>query len=124
MVDPFDDIPQADPQALARLHRWGGDKLPRDMAALFRTEVPARLRAAREATSQGNCDGAERAAHSLKSTCAQLGAVRMRALADKVEILSAQGHLDPLSALLDRLEQEFVSFTHWLDRNDYEEVKP
>ena len=111
----FDDIPLVDPQAFARLNRWGGPGLIHEMTALFRAEVPARLMAAREATRDRQCEGAERAAHSLKSSCAQLGAVRMRALAEQAEVLSGQGTLDPVGPLLDRLEEEFVS---WLDRND------
>ena len=111
----MEDIPRADPHALARLNRWGGDKLVREIAALFRTEVPVRLVAAWEAVNAGHCAGAEQAAHSLKSSCAQVGAQRMRALAEEVEILSAQGTLAPVSALLDLLNQEFDSFTEWLD---------
>ena len=109
------DIPLSDPQAFARLNRWGGEKLIREMTALFRTEVPARLVAAREAVKAGECVTAERAAHSLKSSCAQLGAPRMRALSEQVEILSAQGTLQPVSALLDLLDQEFANFKEWLD---------
>ena len=114
----FQHIPRTDPQALARLNRWGGDELIRDLAALFRTEVAARLLAAREATRQGNCDGAERAAHSLKSSCAHLGAARMQALAEEVERLSVQGTLDGVGTLLDLLDREFVSFKEWLDLHD------
>ena len=111
-TDPLHDIPRADPLALARLNRWGGDKLVAEMGALFRREVPTRIGAARRAVHEGHCEAAERAAHSLKSSCAQLGALRMRALAEQVEILSSQRTLGPVTALLDRLEGEF---TAWLD---------
>ena len=111
-TDPFHDIPRADPLALARLNRWGGDKLVSEMRALFHREVPTRIRAARGAVREGSCDAAERAAHSLKSSCAQLGALRMRALAEEIEVLSSQRSLGPVTALLDRLEDEF---TAWLD---------
>ena len=113
----LDNIPRTDPQALARLNRWGGDKLIREMTALFRTEVPTRLLAAREAVRDGQCVAAERAAHSLKSSCAQLGAARMRALSERVEVLSAAGTLGSVGALLDLLEQEFADFKEWLDRS-------
>lgn len=113
----LDNIPRTDPQALARLNRWGGDKLIREMTALFRTEVPTRLLAAREAVREGQCVAAEQAAHSLKSSCAQLGAARMRALSERVEVLSAAGTLGAVGALLDLLEQEFADFKEWLDRS-------
>ena len=111
----MDDTPCSDPQALARLARWGGATLVREVTALFRTEVPARLEAAREAAAAGQCAAVRRAAHSLRSSCAQLGALRMSALSEKVEMLSAQGTLDPISALLDLLEEEFASFMPWLE---------
>ena len=109
------ETPLADPQALARLHRWGGAKLIQEMAALFRSEAPTRLLIARQATCRGDVDAVERAAHSLKSTCAQLGATRMHALAHQAEMLSAQGRLDDIGALLDHLERELVAFQEWLD---------
>jgi HPt (histidine-containing phosphotransfer) domain-containing protein len=110
-----DGIAQFDPQALARLNRWGGEQLVREMTALFRAEVPVRLHAAREAVSTGQSADLYRAAHSLKSSCAQLGAVRMTALTERVETLSAQGTLDGIDALLDRLDEEFASVTAWLE---------
>ena len=111
----IDDIPRGDLQALARLNRWGGEKLIQQMAALFRTEVPTRLLAIRGAVKAGDCVAAEKAAHSLKSSCAQLGAARMRVLAEGVEVLAAAGTLDTVSATVDVMEQEFAGFTDWLD---------
>jgi two-component system, sensor histidine kinase and response regulator len=49
----------------------------------------------------------ERAAHSLKGSCATLGATRMAALCKALEQRTHQGHLEALAPSLDVLAAEF-----------------
>jgi two-component system sensor histidine kinase/response regulator len=125
-MDILADLPAGDPRALVRLHRWGGEKLVREMVALFNSHVPVRLIAARQAAVQGDGPSAAREAHSLKSSCAQLGAVRMRAICEQVERLAADGNLDATPSLVDTLDIEFATFRTWLDRatHDLAELNP
>ena len=110
------DVSTGDLEAISRLRKWGGEKLVHEMAILFKREAPKRIRAAHQAARNGHCLASERAAHSLKSSSAQLGAVRMHATCEQMEHLAAGGHLDQIPALLHRLEHEFESFTAWLDQ--------
>lgn len=105
-----------DPEAFARLRRWGGERLVRDMVALFLTQVPERLAAVRQALRQGDISEAERAAHALRSSSAQLGAVRMEVLCAQAERCAAQGDVGAIPASIDQLEREFVRFVEWLPR--------
>ncbi len=115
MDDAYIDLPTGDVQALLRLHQWGGHALVIDMTALFMTEAPRQMQVARRAIDAGQRAAAERAAHSLKASCAQLGAPRMRHICEQIEILAARDSLAPIGCLLDTLDTELASFAIWLD---------
>ena len=102
-----------DSAALDRLRRFGGGKLLRDMIALFLVAAPERLAAARSALAGENVSGAELALHSLKSSSAQLGAMRMHHLCDEGERRTREGSLDGVPALIDELEHEFSRVREW-----------
>jgi HPt (histidine-containing phosphotransfer) domain-containing protein len=103
-----------DSQALARIRMWGGERLVRDLTELFLAQVPQRVAAAREGIRTGNAAEVERAAHSLKSSCGQLGAVAMQGICTRIEGLAAQGALPPIPEMLDELESEFARYLDWL----------
>ena len=92
-------------RALQRLRRFGGDALLRDMIDLFLEPAPARIAVARQALPSADLRPAQLAVHSLVSSCAQLGAERMRELSAQAEQAAAH---DPtaLPMLLDALERE------------------
>jgi HPt (histidine-containing phosphotransfer) domain-containing protein len=52
----------------------------------------------------------EAAAHALKSSAAQLGAVRMQALCGRIEAQAAGGDLAHLPEVVDELETEFHAY--------------
>lgn len=93
-----------DPRALARLQEWGGDKLLRELVRIFLDNSPTRVDQMRTAVNGGDIKDAERAAHSLKSSAANLGAERLRALASEVERAAAQGDLQVTRDRLRELE--------------------
>lgn len=103
-----------DSAALDRLRRFGGGKLLREMIGLFLAAAPERLIAARGAIAAANVAGAELALHSLKSSSAQLGAVRMHHLCEEGERRARDGSLVGVPALIDELEQEFTRVREWL----------
>lgn len=118
MMDPQHaaaaDHAPTDSAALDRLRRFGGGKLLRDMIALFLVAAPERLAAARSAMAAANLSGTELALHSLKSSSAQLGAMRMHHLCDEGERRTRDGSLVGVSAIIDELEQEYARVREWL----------
>jgi two-component system sensor histidine kinase/response regulator len=97
-----------DQSALDRLDRFGGGKLLREMIALFLAATPERLAAARAGVEAGDAPAAEMALHSLKSSSAQLGAMRMQRLCEQGESLARTGTLDIVGLLVHDLEVEFL----------------
>lgn len=94
-------------RALERLRRFGGDTLLRDMIDLFLEHAPKRIAASRQALAANDLAPVRLSVHSLVSSCAQLGAERMRRLsADAEQAVAA----DPgaLAGLLEALEREFA----------------
>ena len=108
------DLSDTDPEALERLRRFGGGKLLTDMIALFLEAVPQRLAAAREGMLRGDAPAVEHALHALKSSSAQLGALRMHRLSVEGEQLAKAGTLAGMSKILDDLDDERVRVTSWL----------
>jgi HPt (histidine-containing phosphotransfer) domain-containing protein len=103
-----------DAEALARLRRFGGDKLLREMIDLYLQAAPERLAAARIATEGGDLPAAELALHSLKSSSAQLGAARVGKLSERGEQIARAGSLDGIPAILAEMEAELGRVTIWL----------
>jgi HPt (histidine-containing phosphotransfer) domain-containing protein len=111
---PVDDVPAQDRAALDRLTRFGGAKLLNEMISLFLAAAPERIAVARAASASGNASGAELALHSLKSSCAQLGAMRMQRLSEEGELSARRGSLDGLPRITEELEHELGRVRHWL----------
>jgi HPt (histidine-containing phosphotransfer) domain-containing protein len=93
-----------DPAALERLRELGGEALLSKMIDLFLENTPKRIQAALEGERTGNWHEVERAAHSIKSSAANLGLGGLRSLADQVEGLACVQEVGPLVPLLHELE--------------------
>lgn len=115
--DDVDDLPPMDVSALDRLKRFGGGKLLGEMIALFINAAPERIEAARTALSARDAKATEMALHSLKSSSAQLGAMRMQRLSEKGETLARTGSLDDVEPLVQDLEQEYPRVQAWLEQS-------
>ncbi len=99
-----DDPPVMDPAAVVRLQRLGGDKLVRQMIRLYLENAGERL----GQIDAGIPDGADleetrRGAHSLKSSAANVGALRVSALAAALEDVSGAGDRAAARGLRDDL---------------------
>jgi HPt (histidine-containing phosphotransfer) domain-containing protein len=87
--------PALDPLALQGIRALDEDgTLVIEIMGLFRSETPARVDAVREAHARGDADGMMRAAHALKSSAAQLGALRMSELCRRIELHGRAGRID------------------------------
>lgn len=108
------ELPATDSSALDRLKRFGGNKLLGEMIALFLVAAPERIESARAAMVRGDASAVELALHSLKSSCAQLGALRMQRLSAEGEHRARGGSLDGMQELIQELEQEHARVREWL----------
>lgn len=94
--------------ALARLVRLGGDKFLREMIDLFLGYVPQRVEDACAGQKTGDIEAMRRAAHAIKSSAANLGAVRLQKVAEQLEILGMDKQGDAMGALVPELVKAFT----------------
>jgi HPt (histidine-containing phosphotransfer) domain-containing protein len=113
---PAGPLPATDVAALDRLRRFGGGSLLDKMIELFLVAAPERIEAASRALAAGDVEGVERALHSLKSSSAQLGAVRMQRLSAQGEHQARAGSLDEMAQLTSALNEELARVREWLLR--------
>jgi HPt (histidine-containing phosphotransfer) domain-containing protein len=109
---PTDDFDRA---ALERLVRFGGAALLDSMAAIFRDQAVQRAAAARDAVVRADASAARLALHSLKSSAAQLGAMRLSRLCSEGEALAAAGSLEPLAPIVAAIDDETTRALDWID---------
>ncbi|MSR23405.1 MAG: Hpt domain-containing protein [Gemmatimonadetes bacterium] len=100
-VDP---VPVLDAGALDRLEGWGGAELRAKMVDLFFKNAPERVRGIRDGLATNDLELAERSAHSLKSSAANLGGEAVRQLAAKIEGAFEVENRAGAEALLPELE--------------------
>ena len=97
-----------DPQAQVRLQEWGGPKLLTQMIKLFLENAPVRIEQVRKgALDAGAMKEAERGAHSLKSSAANVGAVTVSKISAELEDLAMNADLAGVNAALPRLEAAY-----------------
>ena len=82
-----------DPRAIARmLDMIGGDEASLvELIESFLGEAPALLDGLQAALTRGDAEGMRRAAHTLKSSCADFGAVGLAALFKEIETRAREG---------------------------------
>ena len=98
-----------DPAALARLCRLGGNKFAREMIDLFLDYVGKKVAEARQAQLAGDLAGVEKAVHPVKSSAGNVGAVRVHALATRLEREAKAGQAAAIAAGFGELEQAFAA---------------
>lgn len=103
------DDSSIDIAALDRLRDWGGEKLVVEMLRLFLENSPLRVDQIRAGTSSGDASEAEKGAHSLKSSAANVGARDLRAVAAEMEEVAHAEDVEGLKVLLPRLEEAYAS---------------
>lgn len=109
-----------DPQALERLREWGGDKLAGQMVRLFLKNSGTRMDQIRSGVDGGDLEEAERGAHSLKSSAANIGAETLRTLATRLESAALEGNDDNAKTLLPDLESAYSDAMGELERIEKE----
>ena len=108
------ELPATDPDALTRLERFGGIKLLDEMIALFLVNARERLTAAATGLAAGDAAAIENAMHSLKSSSAQLGALRLSRLSEQAETIARGGRLSDSAPVLEQCREELARVDAWL----------
>jgi HPt (histidine-containing phosphotransfer) domain-containing protein len=107
-----------DREALQRIRELGGGRNPRllfEVAQIFRREVPRLLATIEQAWAKDDLPSVSTAAHSLKSTCAYVGAMRLSAICARLEREVRGGATARAAPLVERLPQEWIDIRFELD---------
>lgn len=100
----MNDTPVLDEGALSRLGEWGGRKLVTQMVKLYLENARARLGQMDEGLAEGGAlKDAEMAAHSLKSSAANVGAARVSAISAEAEEAAERDDPERVRELRDEL---------------------
>jgi PAS domain S-box-containing protein len=96
-----------DAAALENLKELGGDDFLAEVIDAFLTDSPTLVATLRRSLDEKDADELRRAAHTLKSNGATLGAARFSELCRELEQRARNGRLDGASELVDRIEEEY-----------------
>ncbi len=96
-----------DPQAIERLKEWGGEKLAGQMVRLFLKNSGTRMDQIRTGIAEADVEEAERGAHSLKSSAANIGGEHLRTLATKIEAAALANDVEGMRQLGPELEAAY-----------------
>jgi histidine phosphotransfer protein HptB len=105
------DLPVIDPQALENLRALNpddNDAFLREIAGIFLEDTPLRIAELDQSLAAG--DGAKftRAAHSIKGSSSNLGAMTLRAAAERLEHQSKTAGLADVAPLVEAVKAEFA----------------
>lgn len=101
-----------DPQAIENLRALNpgdNDEFLREIAGIFLEDTPLRITELRESLAAGDVGKFVRAAHSIKGSSANLGAMRLRTVAEKLEHQARKEGLGGVEPLLAEVAAEFAS---------------
>ena len=102
-------------QMLDELQEPGEPDLLRELVTLFLRDTPERLEALAMGLASGDLDSAARAAHSVKGSAANLGAMDLHTLASSAEQEARAGRAQAVEALQVQLAHEFGRVQAQLD---------
>ena len=108
-----------DPAMLAGFREMGGpggQNLLASLIATFLENTPLVLREAHTALARGAAPEIERAAHTLKGSCSNFGAERMRAACQRLELAAQKGMPGDAAAMLAAIGREFALVRQALER--------
>jgi PAS domain S-box-containing protein len=96
-----------DDGALASLRELGGEDFLGEVIGAFLADAPGLLATLRSSLADGSTEVLRRAAHTLKSNGATLGAAEFAELCRTLEQQAKSGELDGAAELVERIEQEY-----------------
>ncbi len=103
--------PVIDPEAIATLRSLcteEDESFLKEVVDIFLVDTPQRLEELHSCLADGDTPRFVRAAHTVKGSASNLGAARMRALAEEIEHTAKKSGLAGLDTKVASLEQEFI----------------
>lgn len=100
-----------DPQAIENLRALNpgdNDEFLREIAAIFLEDTPLRIAELSQSLNAGDVPKFVRAAHSIKGSSANLGAMTLRSVAEKLEHQSRTEGLGAVAPLVAGVQAEFA----------------
>lgn len=91
---------------IQQMEQKSGKTILKELVDIFSQDAPAAVAKMRELLVQKDIKGLSQAAHNLKSSSANLGALRLRELAERVERSKTDTTDEQIKLLLDSLEKE------------------
>ncbi len=114
------DMPVLDSTVVETLKELGGEDDPslfNDLVDAFLADSPARIEAIGAALRSNDADGAWKAAHGLKSSAANMGALRLSEVCRSIEADGQAGRIHEPEARIAQLEAQFDAVAAALDQN-------
>jgi HPt (histidine-containing phosphotransfer) domain-containing protein len=84
------------------------------LIAIFLEDVPKNIEAIQEGYRREDVPTVTRAAHSIKSSSAQVGAMGFSSLCKDIEMVGHNGTLEGVGGLIEQLESEYERVQAWL----------
>lgn len=100
-----------DPEAISNLRALSpddGDVFLKEILGIFLDDTPLRISELHASRASGDAATFTRAAHSIKGSSSNVGAVELRAVAEQLEHKSRQHGMEDVEALLAELEATFI----------------
>jgi CheY-like chemotaxis protein len=114
-----DEQAYVDPAALDGFRQFDGDDGPSllvQLIGVFLENTPVLLRDLRRALATNSAKDVQRVAHTLKGSCSNFGANRLRAACLNLEQLAEAGNLEGAEILLQEIEKTFEGVRQALER--------
>lgn len=105
------DLPVIDLQSIENLRSLNpgdNDEFLREIVAIYLEDTPLRIAELEQSLAANDVPKFTRAAHSVKGSSANLGAMTVRAVAEQLEHRSAKEGIEDVAALLASLKVEFA----------------
>ncbi len=117
-ADPSSLEPIIDAEAIENLRALNpdDDSFLKEIIGIFIEDTPARIAELRQAHAAGDVATFSRAAHSIKGSSSNLGAARLRTLAERLEHGSKSQPLASLASGIPELEAAFTTAKAELER--------
>jgi histidine phosphotransfer protein HptB len=95
-------------ETLRSLNPGDNDEFLREIAGIFFEDTPLRIADLDDSLAAGDLPRFTRAAHSIKGSSANLGAMTLRAVAEQLEHRSRTAGLQDVTALVAAIKTEFA----------------
>ncbi len=108
-----------DPQAIENLRALNpgdNDEFLREIVGIFLEDTPLRIDELQQGLRAGDVPKFTRAAHSIKGSSANLGAIALRSVAERLEHDSRTGGLAGVGPQVDAVKAEFARAKAEFDR--------